>query len=117
MCDRWHHCSTGQRRRDYTKGLGPLGRFGRKPSVLKGVPQGCRNGPFGTGRRTARPVRTGRFLAMTVMLVRRCRRSECVPDVAELLADLAAKKDQGDDGDDGDESKNECVFGQPLAVV
>ena len=26
-------------------------------------------------------------------------------------------KMQGDDGDDGDESKNECVFGQPLAVL
>src|SRR4051812_17452114 len=23
-CDRWHHCSSGQRRRDYTNGLGPL---------------------------------------------------------------------------------------------
>ena len=25
-CDRWHHSSTAQRARDYTKGLGPLGR-------------------------------------------------------------------------------------------
>src|SRR5580765_2395182 len=115
MCDRWHHCSTGQRRRDYTKGLGPLGRFGRKPSVLKGVPQGCPEGLFRTGRRTARPVRTGRFDATTMMLVRRSGGSERVSDVAELLADLAAKKDEGDDGDDGDKSENECVFGQSLA--
>jgi len=85
--------------------------------VLKGVPQGSPTGPFGTGRRTARPVRTGRFDAMTVKLVRRCGGSERVPDVTELGADLAAKEDQGDDGDDGDESENECVFGQSLAVV
>src|SRR6266404_7973314 len=62
-------------------------------------------------------MRTGRRYALTVVLVRRCRRSERVPDVAELGADLAAQKDQGDDGDDGDKGKNECVFGQSLAVV
>src|SRR5258706_8364777 len=41
-CDRWQHCSTGERRRDYTNGLGPLGGFGRKPCTLQGGSQGAR---------------------------------------------------------------------------
>ena len=34
-CDRWHHCSSAHEARDYTNGLGPLGRIGRKPRVRK----------------------------------------------------------------------------------
>src|SRR5678815_4171847 len=84
MCDRWHHCSTARKRRDYTKGLVPLGRFGRKPCVLQGCPQGCRIDPL-TRMQTARPVRTGRRDSLTVWPVRRCLRSERVPDVTCLL--------------------------------
>src|SRR5580765_271924 len=117
VCDRWHHCSTARRRRDYTKGLGPLGRFGRKPSVLKGAPQGCRNGP---GRDTKRPLRSpggvvfwsrcGAPAALTGDGVDRAA------DDAELVADLAAQEEESDDGDDCDQGNDECVFGQSLAV-
>src|SRR6476469_8032198 len=64
-CDRWQHCSTGERRRDYTKGLGPLGRFGRKSCLTQGDSQGLvfltyaiRTAPIGT-RERARPLPDG----------------------------------------------------------
>ena len=54
-CDRWHHCSTGQEARDYTKGLGPLGGNGRNPCVTQGFLQGSCRG----SRRHPRVVREG----------------------------------------------------------
>src|SRR5205809_4480435 len=38
-------------------------------------------------------------------------------DDAQLAADLLPHEDQGDDGDDRDKRKDECVFGETLAVV
>jgi hypothetical protein len=40
-----------------------------------------------------------------------------VTDPAEDGADLAAQEKQGKDGDDGDEGKDQCVLGQPLAII
>ena len=48
-CDRWHHSSTAQEPRDYTKGLGPLGGNGRKSFVLQGSLQGSIPGVAGAG--------------------------------------------------------------------
>src|SRR5947207_4533273 len=42
-CDRWQHCSTGERPRDYTNGLGPLGGFSRQRRTAHGDSQGPRN--------------------------------------------------------------------------
>src|SRR5262245_33415723 len=44
-------------------------------------------------------------------------RFEGAADDAELVADLAAQENQGNDRDDRDECKDECVFGQTLALV
>ncbi len=52
-CDRWHHSSTAQRRRDYTKGLGPLGGKDRKSCTPQGSLQGCGSVPL-----VARPATT-----------------------------------------------------------
>ena len=49
-CDRWHHSSTAQRARDYTKGLGPLGR--KMEEITHGARKTAR---LATGR--TRPVR------------------------------------------------------------
>src|SRR6185295_2893901 len=68
-CDRWQHCSIARRRRDYTNGLGPLGRFGRKPRTTQGESQGrvVRNNGVRirpVRRRTARPM-IGRAVEMS----------------------------------------------------
>ena len=38
-------------------------------------------------------------------------------DDAELVADLAAKEDEGNDGDDGDQREDECIFCEALAIL
>src|SRR5438045_1509203 len=38
-CDRWHHCSIEQTACDYTNGLGPLERIGRKTRTKQGDSQ------------------------------------------------------------------------------
>jgi len=38
-------------------------------------------------------------------------------DDTQLAADLLPHEDQGDDGDDRDKRKDECIFGQTLAVL
>jgi hypothetical protein len=62
-CDRWQHCSTAREPRDYTKGLGPLGRIGRISCVPQGDSQGSperfraanEGGPSVSGRAAGRP--------------------------------------------------------------
>src|SRR4026207_2252861 len=71
--------------------------------------------PSAGTKRAARPAAgraAGQPLEGSVL-----NRFERASDDAELVADLTAEKDQANDRDDRNEGKNECVFGQPLAVV
>src|SRR6187402_2259661 len=108
-CDRWHHCSTVKSAGDYTKGLGPLGGNGRKPSVMQGRLQGSGQVP-----ETERPPGPRRVPAADSVVGSGLDR---VADGAEDLADLATQEDEGDDRDDGDQRQDQRVFREALAFL
>src|SRR5207253_9282049 len=104
MCDRWHHSSSGAKPRDYTKGLGPLGRKCRIASRMQGTLQGAAGDVYRT--RIMKAAAASAAAALTT----RSTESDRVTNLVEHRADLSTKEDQSNDRDHGDERQDQCVL-------